>query len=76
MNYSTKKAIQDGIDMKIKRAKCMCKNDDHSDFKIKHSDWVKDAQTQNYVLLIKKIKEESAKNQADRKARVEKLGHY
>ncbi len=52
------------IQIKQRRARHKCKAG-HPDMKLKHPDWVRDAQAENpnYTLINKKIKEECEKQQ-------------
>lgn len=61
--FSWAKAKQNAIDIKIRRAKTMATAGQNKEFKDRHPDWVRDAQQNNFVQLVKEIKEEVQKRQ-------------
>jgi len=74
--FSWKQAKLDAIAIKIRRAKTMAINASNPDFKIKHPDWVRDAQKKDFTMLEKVVKEQMEKKQKkamDR--RVKRGGH-
>ncbi len=56
MEFSWEKARADTIENKIRRAKTMAKSGLNKDFKIAHTDWVSQAQQNNYKDLEVKIR--------------------
>ncbi len=62
--FSRQESKKYAILKKQERARIQCKNG-HPDMKLKHPDWVRDAQAENpnYTLINKKIKEECEKAQ-------------
>ncbi len=61
------------IEIKIRRAKTMALAGSNPDFKLAHPDWVRDAQTKNYVSLIKKVTEQVKSQQEVHARRQAKL---
>ncbi len=62
MTFSRAQSKVRAIEIKQRRAKTQAKNG-HPDMKLKHPDWCRDANTGNYTMLNKKIKEECEKAQ-------------
>jgi len=63
MGFSWEQAKIDAVALKIRRAKTMAVVGSNPDFKLKHPDWVRDAQKKDFTLLNKKVKEEAEKFQ-------------
>ncbi len=63
MGFSWEQAKINAVAVKIRRAKTMALSGENPDFKLKHPDWVRDAQTKNFTILNKKVKEEAEKYQ-------------
>ncbi len=74
MVFSNKKSIADGLAIKIRRAHTMAKSKGNIDFNIAHPDWTRDAQTKNYAVMDKKVKEQFQKHLDIIEARRKKLG--
>lgn len=72
MTFSWAQTKQLAIEIKQRRARCMCKLG-HSDMKLKHSDWVKDAQRGDYTILNKKIREQVLLTQKRQETFIRKL---
>ena len=62
MTFSRAQSKIDALNIKLRRARLQAKAGT-PDMKLKHNDWVIDAQKNNYVVLDKKIKEEVLKKQ-------------
>ncbi len=63
MGFSWEVAKKNAIDTKIRRAKTLAIVGSNPDFKLQHPDWVRDAQSKNFTMLIKKVREETEKKQ-------------
>ncbi len=63
MSFSWETMKKTAIDTKIRRAKTMAIVGSNPDFKLAHPDWVRDAQTKNFTILIKKVREDAIKQQ-------------
>ncbi len=72
MTFSWKQAKLDAIAIKIRRARTMAINASNPEFKLQHPDWIRDAQSKNFTLLDKKVKEATEKYQALAQARRDK----
>jgi len=72
--FSYKRMKEIAIEIKIRRAMTMAKQaTPNTDFKIRHPDWVRDAQNNNYINLKKVVREEIEKKQQialDRRAKI------
>ncbi len=60
--FSRQEDIKRAIAIKIRRAKTQAKQG-HSDMKLKHPDWCRDATKGDYTMLIKKVTEDCQKLQ-------------
>lgn len=60
--FNSQKSINDAVGIKIRRAKTQAKQG-HTDMKLKHPDWCRDASKGDYTMLAKKITEETQKAQ-------------
>ncbi len=72
--FSWEKAINDGLNTKLRRARIMAKTGCNQDFNIKHPSECKDAQQGNHIQQIKRVKEEFKRRQDEIKLRRIKLG--
>ncbi len=74
MTFSWAQAKSDAVEIKQRRARTQCKAG-HSDMRLKHPDWVRDARaaSPNYTLINKKIKEECEKAQIRQETFTRKL---
>ncbi len=63
MSFSWDQAKQYAIETKVRRAIIMSQGNINSDCDVLHPDWVKQAQTKNYIDLKKKITEKVKRKQ-------------
>ncbi len=61
--FSWKQAKIEAIDLKIQRAITMANAGSNPEFKLKHPDWVRDAQKKDYTLLKTQVKDKVLKYQ-------------
>jgi len=73
MGFSWKQAKLDAIATEIRRNKTMAINGNNPDFKLKHPDWVRDAQQKNYTQMEKITKEYMQLKQKQAQSRRDKL---
>jgi len=74
MPFSWTNAKKRTIDKRIERAITMAKAGTNADFKLRHADWVREAQKGNYTDLKVKVRKETEDRQAVAQRRREKLG--
>ncbi len=63
MGFSREQSKINAIATKLRIAKTMAIVGSNPDFKLKHPDWVRDAQKKDFTLLNKRVKEDAIKFQ-------------
>lgn len=73
MTFSWKVAKAKAVINAINRNKTMAKTSINPEFKLKHPDWCRDAQSKNYIQLVKVVTEEITKRQKETEVRDKKI---
>ncbi len=70
--FSWKAEKDYAVSVKVERAKTMALAGSNSDFKLKHPDWIRDAQSKNYTKLVTDVTVKTRKYQDNAQRRRDK----
>ncbi len=74
-SFSWKKQKEDAVKLKIRRAITMVQGDNpNPDIAIKHPEWIKQANANQYTELTKKVREDTIRYQERAQKRRDRLG--